>query len=254
MQMFKVSIRKVALGLECDFKAKASVAIKLIRAIERALLEEVSRRLSRFPDFGPRVANPCDLPRSLARKLAHLRQVAARLAKEHALDELRRSHEDLSSADAFKAQAARQRKRRLIHRLAPGRSCALAAVLKGNGEVTADVTDMAHALWEQRAKTFQDHRPLADVLNFRLDWVRLRTFQFERAIKNASNFAPGPDGAPFLAWMRCARCSASLLYAASKRIRGEGASGLAADEARMFNASLLCLLPKRPAGSLPSGE
>ena len=75
-----------------------------------------------------------------------------------------------------------------------------------------------------------------------------------KSICDANNSSPGPDGIPFLAWRRCASFSASILFEAAQFIHGGCESGLTAEEAKEYNASLMFLLPKKPAGILPTGE
>ena len=81
----------------------------MVRAIEGGRHLEVTACLTRFPDVRHRVAYPCDFDGNLFRKLVRLRQFAVRIARGHAVEELRSSRADLAGEGAFKAQVARQR-------------------------------------------------------------------------------------------------------------------------------------------------
>eukprot|EP00959_Pyramimonas_sp_CCMP1952_P111033 2322907-Pyramimonas_sp.AAC.1 len=68
------------------------------------------------------------------------------LARDHALDELGKSHADLTGTDAFTAAKARAKNNRLIFRLRPGRVSAVDCILDEHGEARATPEEMAATL------------------------------------------------------------------------------------------------------------
>ena len=131
---------------------RLGVTMKLIRAIENGFLSDISACLERYPKVSEHISNPYDTTGNLTAKLRNLKDHAVSLARDHALDELNKSHEDLASGSTFAAHRARQRNNRLIFRIAPGRSGSFGAIQDSRGRVHTDTEGMADALrrhWSQ---------------------------------------------------------------------------------------------------------
>ena len=126
------------------------ITMKLIRSMECGLPGEVSKCLLSYPLLRDFVANPYDYSGNLTVRLRGLRQHAAELARDHALDELAAAsvdeRADGATDDDHRARRTRQRGARLLHRLAPGRSPGIGAVVDSRGEVQTNAADMACTL------------------------------------------------------------------------------------------------------------
>ena len=77
------------------------------------------------------------------------------LAKEHALDELRKSHEDLQDSDLQRALQARQKNSRLIFKISPSGSCGIGAMQDKHGEAFTNPDGMAKVLKDHWANIFK---------------------------------------------------------------------------------------------------
>ncbi|CAK0904509.1 unnamed protein product [Prorocentrum cordatum] len=253
LSLYKRAIWTVARRLEqssniapstLDMEDRLGVALKLIRAIEQGKLSAISDCIQACPELKDYVRNPYAIEGNLTRKLEDLRNFAADLARQHALDELTKSREVLQGTDEFKASRARQRNTRLIFRLAPGRAGGIGAVQKPSGEVVVDSQGMATALRDHWSEVFQktgvnralledwlrddvQHRPSTDLS---LPALRLKWVHFLTAIRNSNNSAPGPDGIPFLAWRRCAKFSAQILLDSTRWMGEVGVGGIGEEQ------------------------
>ena len=211
---------------------RLGVVMKLIRGLENGFLSDVSACLERYPKVAEYVSNPYDTTGNLSEKLKKLRDHAVELARDHALDELRKSHEDLAGGNTFAAQRARQRNNRLIFRLAPGRSSTFGAIQDSEGRVRTDAKGMADALRQHWSRVFtaggvdedllkkwvaEDaaHRRQGDSVDPRRHFPKLRKCHIKRAIAARAIPPRAPTafrfwlGASAKAWLRmsCSRLS-----------------------------------------------
>ena len=279
LRLYKKCMRTIAGRLEHDTRSpppavdledRLGVALRLIRAIEGARPNAVSSCLLRSPELKDLVQNPYDFNCNLTRSLDRLRDYVVQLARERALEELRKSRDDLDDPDGQLAHRVRQKNARLIFRLAPGRASTIGAILEPSGEVTASQEGMAKTLSNHWAKVFQS-KGINDALL--TEWLqedsrersRLGSSPFDpnalhlkrkhliRALRGSNNSSPGPDGIPFMAWRRCLKFSATILLEAAEFIFTSDVGHIPQADIELLNGSLLFLLPKKPTGFTSEG-
>ena len=85
------------------------------------------------------------LPLLLFLVLLQIRGHAVELARDHALDELGKSHADLTGGNELQAARARSRNTRLIFRLRPGRFATVHSAMGQSGEQGATPAEIAGA-------------------------------------------------------------------------------------------------------------
>ena len=125
---------------------RLGATMKLIRSVENGFLSDISDCLERYPKLAEYVVNPYGVTGNLSAKLRGLKDHAVELARDHAVDELNKSHDELAAGSTFVAQRARQRNNRLIFRIVPGRSGSFGAIQDDKGKVHTDAEGMANAL------------------------------------------------------------------------------------------------------------
>ncbi|CAK0818456.1 unnamed protein product, partial [Prorocentrum cordatum] len=256
LMLFKAAIRAVARRLAADHAAlpaaeskedRLGIVLKLIRSMECGLPGEVSKCLVRYPALREKVPNPCDFSGNLTVRLRELRQHAAELARDHALDELatatvseeERTRLDESSLD--RALRTRKRGARLLHRLAPGRTVGIGAVADDRGNVLTNADDMVGELRSHWQRVFQrkghdsqllrewleeDQRARPPGCGFLAlpDDLRLTRRHMRRALRITGNTSPGPDGIPFSVWRSFGDTAVDLLYGAFQGLTAAGAT------------------------------
>ncbi|CAK0792699.1 unnamed protein product [Prorocentrum cordatum] len=77
--------------------------------------------------------------------------------------------------------------------------------------------------------------------------------EFEKAIANASDSSPGPDGIPFKAWRRLGPLATRAFYDAFLTIVSPNGLDLLAQDWDAFNESSMVFLPKKPVGTMAEG-
>ncbi|CAK0893710.1 unnamed protein product, partial [Prorocentrum cordatum] len=161
--MFKATMKEVAFRLDTDvgrppaatdLEDRLGVTMKFVRAVEQGLAGAISSCLERYPHLADLIDNPYDVSGNLSLRLHAAKRHAIALAREHALDELNKSHEDLAGPDPRLASQARQENARLLQRLAPGRAAGLSAVMANNGQVLTEPGAMAKELRQHWARVF----------------------------------------------------------------------------------------------------
>ncbi|CAK0897895.1 unnamed protein product, partial [Prorocentrum cordatum] len=163
---YKRCMKTVAANIDKEFQTperafslegRIGVTMKFIRAVENGFVNSISDSLLWYPLLKDIVGNPCALDRNNSRHLRPARDHAIELAREHALDELGKSHKDLTSGHTQRAMQARQRNARLIYTITPGRSCSVGAVVDAAGEIQVTPDRMAAVLREHWSKIFMAH-------------------------------------------------------------------------------------------------
>ena len=91
--------------------------------MEMGSISGISKCIERYPTLANLVDNPYELEGPVYQRLRLVRTHAIDLAREHAIDELGKLHEDLEEMDAETIHKRRQRNQHLLRRLAPGRAC-----------------------------------------------------------------------------------------------------------------------------------
>ena len=74
------------------------------------MIGSISSCIERYPHLTTLIDNPYKLGGNLSARLLSVTEHAVELAKEHALSELNKSHEDLVSGNVARAARARQKK------------------------------------------------------------------------------------------------------------------------------------------------
>ncbi|CAK0886943.1 unnamed protein product [Prorocentrum cordatum] len=179
-----------------------------------------------------------------------------------------------------------------LKRLLPGCSTTLAAMQGADGQVTDGATEMANALKTHWERVFQapavdfdilrewmaslrndpasaPTQPVRDPLGRpraprgqlpREAWQRqVRKRDIEKAIPQAGNTSPSPDGIPFCAWKALKSFGVSTLLNVARPLESEDAAeamrqayGDECDGAgRSYNLGTLVCLPKAPTGEDP---
>lgn len=117
LHMYKSSIKEVARRLDesmgtpppaTSFEDRLGVAMKFIRSVEKGAVGEISSCIIRYPHLKSLVDNPYATTGHLSRRLCRVRDRAVELARDHALDELNKSHADLASLNPQRCLQARQ--------------------------------------------------------------------------------------------------------------------------------------------------
>ena len=274
LRLYKNCIKTVAERLDkemgtpplaVDFEDRIGVTMKFIRAAENGYINDISSCLLRYPLLKEVVENPYAIGGNMSRQLQKAKDHVVQLAREHALNELGKSHQDLLGEDGQRASQARQRNTRLIFRAAPGRSCNIGAVQTKRGDIVVEPAGMASVLRDHWAKSFKAagishdllhrwldedfrNKPAQEKVPFSTGALQLKKCHIEKAIKHSNNSAPGPDGIPFLAWRRASRLSSQILFDAVQLMCGEQGPDFTLAEYEDFNASLLFFLPKKASG------
>ena len=133
------------------------------------------------------MVNPYSFTGNFSRNLLRVKDHVVQLARDHALDELGKSHADLVGSDGLRAQQTRQKNTRLIFRTCPGRSCNIGAVQNKNGEVVVEPSAMAATLREHWATIFSASKVNTDLLH--------RWLEEDFNLKEVNEKAPFQDGA-----------------------------------------------------------
>ena len=197
-----------------SYEDRIGTLMKYIRAMEKGYVSDISGCLERYPKICELVANPYDFQGNLSQKLRPLRDHVVELAKEHALDELRKSREDLQGSDLQRGLQARQKKSRLIFKISPGRSCGIGAVQNKHGEALTNPDGMAKVLKDHWANIFkkkgingellekwikegEDSIPVKQAFDCANLNFKLRKRNIRQAIKHSNNSCTGPNGIPF---------------------------------------------------------
>ena len=247
---------------------RLGTTMRFIRASERQSPSAISSCISRYPALCKMIDNPYDFTAPLHLRLRLIRQHALELAREHALDELSQLHSELTELPAEQAAQKRRRVHQLIHRLAPGRSCATFAVMDKHGCATTEPTVMASTLKAHWSQVFAAKGTDADL---RGRWLREATEctppedgchipavkpslkHFKKALLFSKNSAPGPDGITFRAWRALGDFGVSILYDAFTALTADDALSTLDRDWQDFNSSLLVFLPKKPSGETEEG-
>ena len=249
---------------------RTGITMKFLRALEHRRVGHINECLTAYPFLASLVRNPYE---SLGGGVSSYRKVqahATELARDHALDELGKLHQELPTLSASAAGARRQKNVRLLQRLAPGRGAALQAVRSLDGTVHTNPEGMAGALrthWEQHFRA----RPTCQATRQR--WIRegradqaaaardrrsadweLSRGDMAKAIRQTSQSAPGPDGIPFSAWRAVEELAADVLYKAFRAMGGAGGLAALEQECPNFNESLMVFLPKKADGADAAGN
>ena len=200
-----------------------------------------------------------------------MRSHAVELARDHALDELGKSHADLVGGNAFQAAKSRARNIRLIYRLRPGRFAALHSILGERSEQLTTPEEMAGGLQQHWSKVFArrgideakleewldqdgDDRPLSHSAPFPARSSRLRRHHIRSAIRGSGSSSPGPDGLPFLAWRQIESLAVDVLHKVFVDICSPSGADRLRQHAEDFNFSLLFFIPKGPPDRSVHGE
>lgn len=234
-------------------------------------LREGDRHLLRKAAVAVPTLEPClRLPEAAAE--AFLRAAAVEGAREVATAAL----ESVRAAWVVDAppEELRQRRNRAmlaLRRLRPRAEGALSAVQLPEGEVTTDLQRAAPALSRHWAEHFRS-RGVPGLDRSDAWWAGVPSFadampefavttdHLRRALRAAGNTAPGPDGIPYAFWRGVGDLGLGVLEDALRELMLEGsdvalARSYGSSDSRFgvcdFNASLLVLLPKKPAGVDP---
>ncbi|CAK0834700.1 unnamed protein product [Prorocentrum cordatum] len=194
---------------------------------------------------------------------------AIELAKDHAMDELNKLHDDLNELSEEQAMRRRQRNHRLLTRLAPGRNCSNFALAHRLGHVCTDPEHIAGVLCEHWSEVFKRKDTDSELRNRWLaeearhgdpDMLRhvpqadVPFEMFEKAIRLTSNNSPGPDGILFKAWRKLGRFAAVALYDAFVTISGPDGQRILEEDWDSFNESSMVFLAKKASGRTEDGS
>ncbi len=244
-----------------DTSDKLGVVMRFLRAAEKEAFNTVSQCLLRYPHIATLVDNPYDLSGNLAVKLRSLKDHAVELARELALEQMRSAQDDSDGHDNFEKDKRKKKGMRLLHRLAPGKSGAIGAVIDNRGKFLTDPQAMANHLRLHWANVFKakgvnqerlqawldedsDGRAEQGPTHEGLRSIRLKRRAIRQALKQSNNSSPGPDGIPYGAWRALGEVAVDVLYGAfGDLIRDEGPEIMRRDYPD-FNASLLFFLPR----------
>ena len=266
----KAAMRQVGLNLEKEWSGcpaaetledRLGATLRFIRAFERGFAGEISNCLHRYPRIRDFVTNPYDFVGNTTTKLQQARAHAIELARDHALDELGKSHADLKGSNELQAARARARNTRLIFRLRPGRFETIHSIMDKNGEQRTAPGDMAEALQQHWGQVFQRRgfdeakmeewlaqdaarRPPEQRRPFPANQFRLKKKHIRDAIRSSRSSSPGPDGLPFLAWRRVESLAVEVLHETFGDICSEEGLRRLHEFGEDFNASLLFFIPK----------
>ncbi|CAK0869911.1 unnamed protein product, partial [Prorocentrum cordatum] len=222
---------------------KVGWAMRFIRAAEGRRVGAMRRCLAAYPPLADLVPDPLSEALRSHDGLRPFRQRAVDLARGAAVADLQALNADLRDLSDDAARIRRGRIQVRLQKLRPGRAGALNAVRAPGGTVHADPVRMAGALRGHWGNVFGprrcDRRALAWWLSDELPraaggaahpgmppssdarW-KLQRSDVEEAVKSASHSAPGPDGAPFLAWKRLGSVAVDILFRAANDMSAEG--------------------------------
>ena len=265
----KVLSKKVGETPPADnLEDRLGTAMRFLRASEQGIPERVSGCLERYPLLSTLVRNPYDFSGAAGPRLAQVRRHIMDLQRDFTMQELNSLHEDLRHLDPLQAARRRKRNRRLVCRLAPGRSCEQFAVDTPMGRATTDPTEMLHLLREHWRQVFcqkevddelmdrwlrEDLEHVPEDFSSNLPHNPVPKETFLTAIHGTKNSAPGRDGIPFKAWRLISALAAEVFHKAySEMTSAEGPAKMREDWAN-FNECLMVFLPKKPTATLPDG-
>ena len=164
-----------------------------------------------------------------------------------------------------------------LKRLSPGEMSSIACIIDDLGQFHSSPQDMAHVQKLHWEKVFgpgecssatlrswldtlfsknEDGTWQTSMLNrLHQDWAVTRK-HVRKAIRFAKNSMPGPDGVPALAYKSTCDMSVNILYGVYTALASDQAidilmaafEGLSGEHCHDFNASILCLLAKKPIG------
>ena len=248
---------------------RLGVTMKFLRCSEGGFATGVSQCILRYPLLKDLVDNPYAFDSNHGRRLRLVRLHAIELAKDHAMDELNKLHDDLKELSEEQAMRRRQRNQRLLTRLAPGRTCSNFALADRHGHVCTDPEHIAGVLREHWSEVFKRKDTDSELRN---RWLAEEARQgdpdvlrhvpqadvpfemFEKAIRLTSNSSPGPDGLPFKAWRKLGRFAAVALYDAFVTISGPDGQRILEEDWDSFNESNMVFLPKKASGRTEDGS
>ena len=203
--------------------------------------------------------------------------MAVSLAREDINDdlvELQRTRGTREQDEPVKSKESILRK---LKRLSPGEATSICCVVDDAGDYHSSPEAMARVLCEHWAKVFGPSEADTQMLKIWMDrlfpknddagWVsgmldsghsnwQVTRKHMARAIGNAKESMPGPDGMPAIAYKVLGPLAVDVLFDVFQVLSSESAyetlveafKGLSSERSHDFNVSILCLLPKKITG------
>ena len=214
---------------------------------------------------------------ALAGHLRSARDLALELAHQDINNDLRELQQARHDSEEEDTGRSRENILRKLKRLSPGEACTIGSVIDDAGTISGDPEEMAKTLREHWAKVFG---PSGSNVQLLKDWMSQLFPQVEpgvwntgllskshvdwkvlkkhvaKALSQAKNSMPGPDGIPAMAYKMLGPLAVDTLYDVfevlcsddGQEILTEAYRGMTSAQAHEFNLSVLCLLPKKATG------
>jgi len=255
--------------------------IMCARHLEKRQYDLVEHDMECYPELktcGKNAAKPSKYlsEPELAKHLKHVKDHAVELAREDIGNDIANLR---SSGDDESNERIQQKEHILkkLRRLSPGETNQLKCVVDEEGNLHTEAKNMAKALCKHWREVFckvpcndPKLREWMDILfekagdarwNTGLPtedpsaWKILRS-HIVKAVKQAKNSMPGPDGIPAMAYIAMGDMMIDLLEdmigvlssEEAEDVLTEAFSSMTLEERHAFNASILCCLPKKPSG------
>ena len=187
------------------------------------------------------------------------------LSREHALALLDEAATLAAEGQTELAKRRRARGARVLYRMAPGSCAKIGAIQTEEGTIVSDPQHMADVLRRHWASVFSARGVDLDLLR---QWVAddiaarrvgsnlqeaMKGAQIERqhvatAVSRSNDSAPGPDGAPYLAWRLLKEDAIDVLYDAIRAMAQEDGPFHMTRRYAEFNHSLLFSHTKKRRG------
>jgi len=256
-------------------------AIMYSRAIERQDFVKAERIASILPTI-----KSCAKPEhkslsamygeEMGKHIQGVRDLIVDLAREDISDDVHRLSTS-TSGDEDKMMAKEHILKKL-KRLSPNEMCSINCIKDQEGRFHTTAADMARALCEHWKLVFSESQCDVERLTLWMDalfergedgnWKtgmappcsmawKIQRHHLVKAIKHAKSTMPGPDGIPSVAFRSLGDFGVDVLWEVLSLLQKDDAlevltaffSTLDPSEARSFNESILCLLPKKVSGA-----
>ena len=282
LQLIKQAIREVTMRMDQRLETvprtnpgdQLGCAIKALKALDAKRWHRVESALKELPGLSGKCSlHKCAEGDGVER--AKLQDAILQYAKADIITDLEQLRQDRQSGEHGR-QVKRECIGKKLAKLRPGGFGTVGALLVAPETVVTDPADIAKGLGEHWEKTFQARGICTEILR---DWIReaaptweqapmeqnarawrVRRKDIARAVRYASNTAPGPDGLTARHWKALGRTAAEALAdVAGDMQNGKLVDQLAPAEEDVaespgehrYNLSCMVCIPKKPIGCSP---
>ena len=254
--------------------------IMCARHLEKRQYDLVEHDMECYPELKTRGKNAVKLSSYLSEpELAHYLKQVKDHAVELAREDIGNDIANLRASGSGESNERIQQKEHILkklRRLSPGETNQLKCLVDDEGNLHTDAKNMAKALCKHWREVFckvpcddSKFREWMDILFEKSGDARwntglptdpnawkIRRSHIVKAVKQATNSMPGPDGIPAMAYKAMGDMMIDLLEdmigvllsAEAEDVLTEAFSCMTLEERHAFNASILCCLPKKPSG------